>query len=542
MSGVSEVDRGGVDDVEDVEGAASAGPYDAGSGEVPEPDDALNFGPVRFRMPNEAELVEHTGTAKPRAVQLAVPAGRVSLSVLAAPRSAALWPEMVEEIASSHASDGAQVVSEQGRWGRELQAISDGELSWFIGVDGPRWMLYGEATGPVEGSAKLASVLRELLLGSVVSRGPEPLPARTALPLIVPPEPVDTAKGKPGDAPSASYSAETLMFRLGPTPAQAAKDEPGSVRQRQQANTVSREPMEPRTPMEQPRRREAAVAQWQAAYHGAAVSVPEYAPSNGGGVHEAEIRRPELTVVRPTEAPSASEHQAELDRHDEAVPASAASAGWRGRSWAAPGMATGLTVGIAGLILVLGGAGTWATMRGPKPVTQTPSAATPPPTTALTNPGPVQSGVLPPAPGSAQGAPVPGSVPGAHTPGTQTGPGAPTPRGPIQALPVPSPRQPSGAETALPMLGRLSDTQSGASSAAEGPEDDTYLHAPKTARGTQGLERGEDHEHESEEGHESDSDEDRRSRVVRKPIHEDGAPGVLGEIIDGVGAGLPGLG
>ncbi|WP_051341590.1 DUF3710 domain-containing protein [Pseudonocardia spinosispora] len=520
-------------------GVSEAGPYDSGAGEVPESDDALNFGPLRFRMPDEAELVEHAGTAKPRAVQLDVPAGRVSLSVLAAPRSAPLWPEMVEEIASSHASDGAQVVSEQGRWGRELQAISDGELSWFIGVDGPRWMLYGEATGPVEGSAKLAAILRELLRGSVVTRGPEPLPARTALSLIVPPEPVGAARDKPGDAPAASSSAETLMFRLGPTPSPGAKDEPGSVRQRQQTNTAPREPMEPRSPMEQqPRRREAAAAQWQAAYHGAALPVAERAPVNGDGAHRSETRRPELTVVRSTEAPSASEHQAELDREDETVPAGAASVSSHGRSWATPGMATGLTVGIAGLVLVLGGAGAWATMRGPKPVTQTPSAATPPPTTALTNPGPAQSGVLPPAPGSVPGAPVPGSVPGAHTPGTQTGPGAPMPRGPIQALPVPSPRQPSGAETALPMLGRLSDTQSGTSRVAEGTGEQDR---PRTPKATHDVERTEQHERVWDEDHDSDGDEERTSRVVRKPIHEE-TPGVLGEIIDGLGAGLPGLG
>jgi hypothetical protein len=163
------------------------GPFD-----VAEPGAAgcaggLDFGSLRVPLPSRAQLQVEEGAGQLlRAVHVLVPTGRVSLSALAAPRSGPLWRDLAEEIAESLAKDGARVRSEWGDWGREVQAGSRGALSRFIGVDGPRWMLYGVATGPAEGADELAETLREMIRHTVVTRGADPLPVKTVLPLRLP--------------------------------------------------------------------------------------------------------------------------------------------------------------------------------------------------------------------------------------------------------------------------------------------------------------------------------------------------------------------
>lgn len=163
-----------------------AGPYDSEDVEAPALDGALDFGSLRVPLPARAQLQVEGGSELLRAVHVLVPSGRVSLSALAAPRSTPLWRELSQEIGDSLSSEGARVRSEWGEWGREVQAGSNGALSRFIGVDGPRWMLYGVATGPAESAAELAVTLRRMIRETVVVRGVEPLPVKTVLPLRLP--------------------------------------------------------------------------------------------------------------------------------------------------------------------------------------------------------------------------------------------------------------------------------------------------------------------------------------------------------------------
>jgi hypothetical protein len=123
-----------------------------------------------------------------------------------------LWRELAEEIACSLRDDGARVRSEWGEWGREVQAGSNGALSRFIGVDGPRWMLYGVATGPAEGAAELASTLREMIRATVVTRGADPLPVKTVLPLKLPEhleDRVEEARHYSAQRPAADTAVES---------------------------------------------------------------------------------------------------------------------------------------------------------------------------------------------------------------------------------------------------------------------------------------------------------------------------------------------
>ncbi|HEY1974459.1 MAG TPA: DUF3710 domain-containing protein [Pseudonocardia sp.] len=164
-----------------------AGPYDVDDPDAPDIESALDFGSLRIPLPARAQLQVEKGSSELlRAVHVLVPSGRVSLSALAAPRSSPLWRELAKEISDSLSNDGARVRSEWGEWGREVQAGSNGALSRFIGVDGSRWMLYGVATGPADSAAELASTLRQMIRETVVTRGPDPLPVKTVLPLRLP--------------------------------------------------------------------------------------------------------------------------------------------------------------------------------------------------------------------------------------------------------------------------------------------------------------------------------------------------------------------
>ncbi|HEX4248559.1 MAG TPA: DUF3710 domain-containing protein, partial [Pseudonocardia sp.] len=166
---------------------SGAGPFDVDDPDGFDIEGGLDFGSLRVPMPARAQLqVEHGSGELLRAVHVLVPAGRVSLSALAAPRSSPLWRDLADEIAQSLAKDGARVWAEWGSWGREVLAGSKGALSRFIGVDGPRWMLYGVATGPADDADELVETLREMIKKTVVTRGPDPLPVKTVLPLRLP--------------------------------------------------------------------------------------------------------------------------------------------------------------------------------------------------------------------------------------------------------------------------------------------------------------------------------------------------------------------
>ncbi|WP_219417213.1 DUF3710 domain-containing protein [Pseudonocardia nigra] len=180
------------------------GPYDVDDID-PEVTDALgtvDFGAVRVPVsPRGTVSVEPTAKGRMQAVHITLPEGRLSVSALAAPKSSRLWPELAKEIETSLRDGGARVRSFTGDWGRELHATSGAATSVFVGVDGPRWMLYGVATGPTAQSAPLEAELRRMLRGIVVVRGRSPYPVRTVLPLVVPEELAAEATPDPEAAP-----------------------------------------------------------------------------------------------------------------------------------------------------------------------------------------------------------------------------------------------------------------------------------------------------------------------------------------------------
>ncbi len=169
------------------QGEPTQGPFDE---DDLDPDrthaERVDFGAVRIPVPRGGQVSVEPEDGRLQAVHVMLPAGRLSVSALAAPRSELLWPDLAAEIDESLREGGAIVRSYTGEWGRELHARTGEASSVFVGVDGPRWMLYGVATGPSSTAAELDAALRQMLRGTVVVRGRSPYPVRTVLPLTVP--------------------------------------------------------------------------------------------------------------------------------------------------------------------------------------------------------------------------------------------------------------------------------------------------------------------------------------------------------------------
>jgi hypothetical protein len=164
-----------------------AGPHDVEEA----PDDGLNrldLGSVRVPVPDGAQLqVEMDPNRAVRAVHVVTPLGQLTVNAYAAPKSGGLWREVSTELAEQLRGDGATVRTAKGEWGLELMAAL-GEVSLrFVGVDGPRWMLRGVVAGPPEIAEKSAHALHDLVRGTVVVRGTQPMPVRTPLPVELPP-------------------------------------------------------------------------------------------------------------------------------------------------------------------------------------------------------------------------------------------------------------------------------------------------------------------------------------------------------------------
>ncbi|TCP55222.1 uncharacterized protein DUF3710 [Tamaricihabitans halophyticus] len=171
---------------EEIAAAGEDGPFDLEDA----PDDQvprLDLGSVRVPVPDGAQLqVEMDPSGPVRAVHVVTPVGQITISAYAAPRTGGLWYEVRSELAEQLNGDGAQVESRRGEWGAELAAALGKVSLRFVGVDGPRWMLRGVIAGPPEQAEEAVGLLRTVVRGTVVVRGPDPMPVRTPLSIKLP--------------------------------------------------------------------------------------------------------------------------------------------------------------------------------------------------------------------------------------------------------------------------------------------------------------------------------------------------------------------
>src|SRR6478752_3334155 len=110
------------------------GPYDSESypKELDDLPGMVDLGSLRLPVPLGGIVsVEPPQAGRINAVHVTLPAGRLSASALAAPRTRGMWPGLANEIATSLREGGARGRSVTGAWGRELHAVTSGATSVF---------------------------------------------------------------------------------------------------------------------------------------------------------------------------------------------------------------------------------------------------------------------------------------------------------------------------------------------------------------------------------------------------------------------------
>lgn len=171
------------------------GPWDS----TDAPDDGRNridLGGMRVPVPPQTEVrVEVSPEGQVVAATLVRGASAMQLSAFAAPRSAGIWFDVREEIATALREEGGSTQEVDGRLGVELQAQVPTDVAGrgrvlmparFLGVDGPRWFLRAMLTGPAATDPAAAGELEEALRSVVVVRGGDPMAVRDPLPLRLP--------------------------------------------------------------------------------------------------------------------------------------------------------------------------------------------------------------------------------------------------------------------------------------------------------------------------------------------------------------------
>lgn len=209
---------------------ARGGPYEVGDPRAPAPERLTDFGSLLVPVPPGVHAeVQRRPNQRTSGVHIQLPAGEVRLHVLAAPRSGSLWEQVAREIFAGGPKRTGQVHSERGRWGREVVTVTEDTVCRYVGVDGPRWLVYGVATGPFARCRELAQALRTIMQDTVVVRGTEPYPVKSGLPLSaggqsgaprLEPTP-EAAPGAPWQGAVATIPNRKVKLRRSRTPAKA---------------------------------------------------------------------------------------------------------------------------------------------------------------------------------------------------------------------------------------------------------------------------------------------------------------------------------
>ncbi|AZN29104.1 DUF3710 domain-containing protein [Flaviflexus salsibiostraticola] len=116
----------------------------------------------------------------------------VTLTVLAAPKSDTLWPDMRDELVESITSGGGTASFREGPFGPEVEAlipkpeVNETRHVRLVGVDGPRWMLRAEIVGQAVMDSEAREAVYDYLRRVVVDRGSDPHPVRDVIELTMP--------------------------------------------------------------------------------------------------------------------------------------------------------------------------------------------------------------------------------------------------------------------------------------------------------------------------------------------------------------------
>ncbi|MCL1898698.1 MAG: DUF3710 domain-containing protein [Micrococcales bacterium] len=191
------------------------GPFDVT--QVPELGRRIDLGAIRLgAKPGMAVRLEvDKASRQPVAVAVSQGGSTLRLQAFAAPKSAGLWEEVCQDLINQSQQAGGRAELASGPFGQEVLATMpvEGKKSKqrlrFIGVDGPRWFLRGQLSGPAATDTLAARQLLEVFASVVVVRGTEARPPKDLLRLH-----------PPGQGPDQEHEANPAtgeqVFKRGP--------------------------------------------------------------------------------------------------------------------------------------------------------------------------------------------------------------------------------------------------------------------------------------------------------------------------------------
>jgi Protein of unknown function (DUF3710) len=173
------------------------GPYDIS--DAPDDVERLDLGSLQIPVLDGVGVrVQANDEGVIQQIALVTDDSALVLSVLAAPRSEAIWDEVRADIRRQLSDGGASVTDLDGEYGPEMRTqvnTPEGRIDMrFIGIDGPRWMLQATYQGRAAADPAAAGRLADCLRGVVVDRGRDAMPALEPLPLRLPREIAEQAK------------------------------------------------------------------------------------------------------------------------------------------------------------------------------------------------------------------------------------------------------------------------------------------------------------------------------------------------------------
>ncbi|MDR0592288.1 MAG: DUF3710 domain-containing protein [Bifidobacteriaceae bacterium] len=192
---------------------AASGPYD--QSERPSAAGLIDFGAIRLpaRPGFKVSAGVANATGRPVSLTVAKAGSGLELQAFAAPKTASVWEEGLDQLEESVVKQGGKATRQTGRFGSELvaelptttaQGRTGKQVVRFIAAEGPRWLLRGTISGKAARDRDAAAELEDFFAAAVVVRGGEARPPREALPLKMP--------GGPKAAPDQAAAADPLAL------------------------------------------------------------------------------------------------------------------------------------------------------------------------------------------------------------------------------------------------------------------------------------------------------------------------------------------
>jgi hypothetical protein len=198
--------------------ARANGPWDVDELDGSHPSHArarIDLGGLRIRPVSGMRIQMQVDSATGRATSVLMVSEQaaVQLMVIAAAKSALLWPRTITAVAADARRRGGTATQAEGPWGPVLQmsvpvTTADGssgvQPSLVIGIDGPRWMVRATLIGQAATDQKVHDQMMLVVQDTVVVRGEVPMAPGELIELRPPPrpEPQDADEPSPRDDPA----------------------------------------------------------------------------------------------------------------------------------------------------------------------------------------------------------------------------------------------------------------------------------------------------------------------------------------------------